>query len=338
MSNLTDVNLNYVIAVESRGRLLGVSVAALWPLPFGSDCEVRQERTGSRANNWVRTTSVHAVERHGLPGEAGSDAGSNVKDREGALMALLQVMSRVDGPLGTRNTRTSLTELGFDLSESSVSRLLREADARKWTVRVGSKGRILSPEGRRRAADEVLSRRAAESLSEAVGVRDVKDLLDLLRARKAVESALAGDAARTPDPRDTEELYELLAVHRGAVGGSEMRSQPGLTLHRKIASMATNRTLSILADLVLAPHLDRVEAVLDIILGSRYAESSVVDEHAAVVDAIAAGDPEAAERVMNQHFENMIGQAESYIVGGNESMVVRLLDWMDGMGYGGNDA
>lgn len=254
-----------------------------------------------------------------------------MNDREGAMLALVEIFSVSPGPIGTRHARRELSKRGYDLSESSISRLLRETDRRGWTQAVAAKGRVLAAEGRRRATDAVLARRGSESVSRAVAVRDVKDLLDLLRARQAVESAIAGDAARSVNADDLKALRQIHDTHRGAVGSEAMIAQPGLMFHRKIAAMATNRMLKLAADMMLAPHLDRVESVLD--LAVRPAQDEVVDEHAQVLDRIANGDPAGAEQAMNEHFVSMIAAAEASVVGRDDQLIQRLLDWIEAGGH-----
>ncbi|MEU6889768.1 FCD domain-containing protein [Streptomyces viridosporus] len=242
------------------------------------------------------------------------------------MLALLQLMSASSGPLGTRNAQRELARRGMELSESSVSRLLREMDARGWTAPVGTKGRTLSREGRRRAAEAVLAHRASDSLQHAV--RDAKDLLDLLRARLAVESAVAGDAARAPQEDRLLRLQDLCDQHARVVGSAPMIEQPGLQFHRGVVEMSSNRMLKVAAEMMLAPHLDRVEAVLDTVLATRRDEEKVVAEHQAVLDRITQRDPTGAEEAMRAHFEAMIAAVETSIVGGNEVLVQRLLDWV----------
>jgi GntR family transcriptional repressor for pyruvate dehydrogenase complex len=249
-------------------------------------------------------------------------------DREEVLRALLAVLASAPGPVGTRAARLALAEMGIAVSESSVSRRLRELDERGWSTPVGAKGRVLSPDGQRRHAALEFSDRTTASIGQ-VDVRDVRDLLDLLHARKAVESAAAADAATHASATDLDELQQLVAHHRQAVGTTDMAQQPGLDLHRKVAAIAPNRMLKTLTGLVLAPHLDRVEAVLDIVLGSDDHQSTVVEEHQEIADAISARDPQAAERAMDAHFDKMIDAGQRLVAGESASVVSRLLSWME---------
>ncbi|MCM3659789.1 FCD domain-containing protein [Georgenia satyanarayanai] len=257
-------------------------------------------------------------------------------DREEVLRALLAVLASAPGPIGTRAARLALEEMGIAVSESSVSRRLRELDERGWSVPVGAKGRVLSPDGQRRHAALEFSDRTTASIGQAVDVRDVHDLLDLLHARKAVESAAAADAATHASTADLDDLQRLVAQHRQAVGTPDMAHQPGLDLHRRVAAIAPNRMLKTLTGLVLAPHLDRVESVLDIVLGSDSHQSDVVEEHQQIADAICSRDPEAAERAMDAHFDKMIDAGQRLIVGESASVVSRLLSWMETSAHSGH--
>lgn len=246
-------------------------------------------------------------------------------DQDGILRALLAVLGTSTEPVGTRTARQSIQEMGYSLSESSVSRRLREMDARGWTVSVGTKGRILSPEGHRRLELSEQSGSGGAVVAQAIDVRDVQDMLQLLHARKAVESAAAADAAVHASEEDLAELAALVQKQRQALGTSDMAHRPGLDVHRKIASMSRNRMLKLLTGLLLAPHLDSVEAVLDITLGSEDDQRSVAEEHDALLDAIATRDPKRALAVMDEHFDKMIDAGEALIAQGDAEVVNRLL-------------
>lgn len=253
-------------------------------------------------------------------------------DRNGVLHALLAVLDNSSAPIGTRSARLALKEMGLSMSESSVSRRLRELDARGWTTPVGTKGRVLSAEGRQQLVEFEKTGRAVPRTGPAVDVRDVRDVFDLLYARKAVESAVAADAAIHATSEDIEKLQTLVLDHREALGTDRMLDQPGLDLHRRIAAIAPNRMLKLLTGVVLAPQLDRVMAVLDIVLGSKTHQHSVVDEHQEIVEAIIDRDPERAEKAVKDHFDNMLAAGEKFSLGEGAPMVERLLTWMDSQG------
>jgi GntR family transcriptional regulator, transcriptional repressor for pyruvate dehydrogenase complex len=272
----------------------------------------------------------HSTERSGIGlTNARSDGhdrkGTTLKDREGAMAILAQIMATNPEPLGTRYAALELEARGVEMSESSVSRLLRAMDSRGWTTPVGTKGRVLSAEGRRQAAESVLADRTSASLKHPV--KDVEDLLDLLRARRAVESAVAGDAARSPDQESLQSLERLCDLHHQHIGEAPMIDQPGLTFHRAIVAMCGNRMLKVAGEMMLAPHLDRVESVLDTILATRRAEEQVIAEHREVFEFIRSGDAAGAEGAMRAHFDAMIAATENSVVGDSQFLVEQLLRW-----------
>lgn len=116
--------------------------------------------------------------------------------------------------------------------------------------------------------------------------------------------------------------------HARVVGSAPLIEQPGLRFHRGVVGMSTNRMLKVAAEMMLAPQLDRVEAVLDTVLATRRDEEKVVAEHRAVLDRITHHDPAGAEEAMRTHFEAMIAAVETSVVGGNEVLVQRLLEWV----------
>ena len=253
-----------------------------------------------------------------------------LRDREGTMLALLGTVADSREPVGTRTAATALQErYDTKLSESTVSRLLQEMDRRGWTTPVGTKGRVLTPEGRARHEKLVISTRASDTFSSAISVHTVAGLLELLHARKAVESAVAADAANHCSPEDVKELEQLTQVQADELAVEPMNGRSGLLFHRKIAEMATNAMLKVLSGVVLAPQLDHIEDVMDIILGEHHQELSVIDHHRAILEAIEAGDADAAEAAMDRHFAEMIGEAEKYLVGRNASVVSKLLEFME---------
>jgi GntR family transcriptional repressor for pyruvate dehydrogenase complex len=253
-----------------------------------------------------------------------------LRDREGTMLALLRVLAEANAPVGTRTAASALLD-SYDtkLSESSTSRLLQEMDTRGWTAPVAAKGRILTSEGRRRHEELVLSVQASATLTDAVTVRNVQDLLELLHARKAVESALAADAAMRATDEDVQILEVLLQAQSEATTAPSKDDPVGLHFHRRIADMAGNSMLKVLAGIVLAPQLNHVEELMDIILGTHQQESSVLGQHQAVITAIGARDATAAEAAMDAHFEQMISEAEQFLVGRNADVVARLLEFME---------
>lgn len=249
-----------------------------------------------------------------------------IKRREEAQFAILGAVVESDVPLGTRDLHVALVDKGFDLSESSTARLLRELDERGWTVPLGSKGRVSTTAGRH-AWNERLN--VSTAAGHGLDVRDLEDLLDLLSARKVVESAIAEEAARTATAEDVQELRDLASRHHSAVGGSGLVKRPGLQIHRKIASISSNKIMHALSNILLAPTFDRVESVLDVVIGANEEQSAVASHHDIIIDAIEARDEARARQLMAEHFDTMIADVRRHVEMGNGNLVARLLQWAD---------
>lgn len=253
-----------------------------------------------------------------------------LRDREGTLLALLGIIAESAEPVGTRTAASALhQQYDTKLSESTVSRLLQEMDRRGWTTPMAAKGRVLTPDGRARHDKLVISTQASDTLSSAISVHTVAGLLELLHARKAVESAVAADAANHCTPEDVKELARLTQVQSDEFAVEPTQGWSGLLFHRKVSEMAANPMLKVLSGVVLAPQLDHIQVVMDLILEEHHQEKSMVDHHRAILEAIEAGDADAAEAAMDRHFTEMIGEAEKYLVGRNASVVAKLLEFMD---------
>jgi len=252
-----------------------------------------------------------------------------LRDREGTMLALVGILAEAGEPVGTRTAAGALKDqYDTTLSESTVSRLLQEMDQRGWTTPIATKGRALTAEGRARHQERLLATRASTTLSSAISVHTVAGLLELLKARKAVESAVAADAAGNCTPKTSPNCGSSPAAGGRARAGAHRRSLgPDLppqgrrdeperhaegALRRRPRPAAGSRR-------VCDGHHP----------GEHHQELSVIDHHRAIVDAIEAGDAPAAEAAMDRHFAEMICEAEQFMVGRNADVVTRLLEFME---------
>jgi GntR family L-lactate dehydrogenase operon transcriptional regulator len=102
-----------------------------------------------------------------------------------------------------------------------------------------------------------------------------------------------------------------------------------MEFHRLLAELSGNRVLQAVSALIHGPGLDATEALLDVIAGTHGSEVESVEEHRAVLEAIAAGDPERAEAAMLAHLDRLIEETlEFAATAANENLVDRLLRWM----------
>jgi DNA-binding FadR family transcriptional regulator len=242
--------------------------------------------------------------------------------------ALLEILESATHPVGSRQATQALREQGLKLSESTVSRLLRKLDAQNLTTPVDGKGRVLTAEGRRRLETATNLPAASETLASVPDIRNARELLDLLYARRTVEREVAREAALRAQPEDIAALEELLEDHRTRLDQGLTGRGPALEFHRRIGAASRNPVLMQLTEHVLDRRLDELEAVLDVVVGAHHSEHLSVDEHAAVLAAIRAGKPDEAERAMERHVSRLIREVEEDLGSDRAGIYERFLTWM----------
>ncbi|MCW5656123.1 MAG: FadR family transcriptional regulator [Burkholderiaceae bacterium] len=156
-------------------------------------------------------------------------------------------------------------------------------------VRVGSGVHVLG--------DAELAARPARTLGNASGP------FEIIRARQVVEGELAALAARRMTKAQVATLRDLLARMDGDIAAGSMPIHSDRQFHLCIAEAADNapllRTVTELYDERNNPLFES--------FGHHFENASTwrraLVEHAAVVDAIAARDAEAARRAMQRHLQ-----------------------------------
>ncbi len=125
---------------------------------------------------------------------------------------------------------------------------------------------------------------------------------EVFEARRAIECAIAAKVAAGAPRKDVAALREWVASEAAAYARGDDRGGLRLSIefHRRLAGMAANA--------VLARFLDEIvfRTPLIALTHRGHAPSSCgVDDHLALVDAIAAHDPDRAVEVMRAHVDNL---------------------------------
>jgi DNA-binding GntR family transcriptional regulator len=181
-------------------------------------------------------------------------------------------------PPGERLIEVQLSER-YDVGRAAIRSALVELDAQGLVRRETNRGATV--------------RRI--SVAEAVEITEARAALESLVARRAAERATAADR---------KELRALVADMRRAVKRDDKPGYSRLnrTLHATLPRIARHRV----ADDLIANLRDRAvhhQFQLSVMPG-RAAES--LAQHEAIVDAVVAGKPAAAERAMRNHLESVI--------------------------------
>jgi len=241
---------------------------------------------------------------------------------------LLQAIGLSSTPVGSRRAADALRDEGIEVSESTVSRLLRRLDHQKLTEAQEAKGRILTAEGRRLVASLSERDRREQILRDASGVHDIDELLDLLYARRGVEREAARAAARRATDADIRRLEELVADHQARIDNGRIIRHGALNFHKVIGEMTNNRLIAAMMEVLFEPVMDQTEAILDVIIGSHHSEQRSVEEHLEIMEAIVQRDPERADAAMAAHLGRLIAETEEFAATHQDDLVERMLTWM----------
>ncbi|TYP59882.1 FCD domain-containing protein [Thermosediminibacter litoriperuensis] len=224
---------------------------------------------------------------------------------------ILKAIADSQAPIGSGYVRENLKLQGYEVSEATAGRILREMDAEGYTEKVGFKGRILTPYGMeklRELEQEQKINHYGNELINVIKVTGRKELLDMLVARKVIEGQLARLAAQYITQKEIKEMEEILEAQKKHLEEGVSIADDDVKFHKLIAQAARNRVLDAALDLIrqhgqLSPVLEYIR---------KKVKSKVLLDHEKIFESIASRDPEAAEAAMVKHIENLVFDVEKY--------------------------
>jgi len=143
---------------------------------------------------------------------------------------------------------------------------------------------------------------------------DVADARRVYEVRARLEGLLARDACERARPDDVDRLQRLVTVMDAVRDHEDEVLRVGAQFHGEIEAIADNRWCSALLRQIRG-HVDRYRTLA---ARGRVGTTDHVDEHRAVADAIASGDPAAAEAAMNAHIDRSAALAEQALRTGDD--------------------
>lgn len=163
-------------------------------------------------------------------------------------------------------------------------------------IRSGEPARVTSP------TPEVLIRELAGAVRSLMTTRE--GVSSFQNARVLMEVALVRHAARHATPGEVSALREALDANRAALGDRDRFSATDNAFHARIVAVARNPVIDA-AYAGLSEWLFEQRRIAMLYPGS---PQRAVDAHTRIFEAIAAGDPDAAEIAMRTHLEDVIHQ------------------------------
>lgn len=232
-------------------------------------------------------------------------------ERQRLLFFILKAIENSQVPVGSGYIRNSLQMQGFDISEATVGRLLRQLDIKECTEKIGFKGRKLTDIGKRKLEElerENTINHYGEELLNVIRVTGKQELLDALMARKAIESQLAKLAAMYITDEEIQEMKQVIKRQQMHVNEGISIAEDDVEFHKIISKAARNRVLDAAMDLIrqhgqLSPMLEYIR---------KEVKSTVLLEHKNIYKAIASRKPELAEQAMVRHIEKLERDVKKY--------------------------
>jgi DNA-binding GntR family transcriptional regulator len=135
----------------------------------------------------------------------------------------------------------------------------------------------------------------------------VEEARNICEARLMAERTMARFAAERATQQDMKKMRGLVEQERAAWDAEDVRLAVTMSrdFHRAVADAVSNPVL----EDILANLLSR-SALTQAVYAARGAAGCLCDDHAALLDAIEAGDADRAEAVMVEHIQNLVNRLD----------------------------
>lgn len=219
---------------------------------------------------------------------------------------ILSYLAQSEGPVGSGQLFLSLRDR-YGLGQASIGRKLQEMDRAGYTRRLGYKGRVITPQGKKRLKEllqEVLKRANHQHFLECLDVSNLNRLLDVLAVRKVLEKEAARTAAMKATHEDLREIQRALEAQRASIatGDEETASREDAEFHDLVAKASKNEVLRRALRLVagesgFSAYTSQMRA---------RAGGSLGVDHFEIFERIRARDPAGAEAAMAAHIDSVM--------------------------------
>jgi GntR family transcriptional regulator, transcriptional repressor for pyruvate dehydrogenase complex len=130
---------------------------------------------------------------------------------------------------------------------------------------------------------------------------------DLVEARRHLEEILAGLAAERRDTADLQQLHHLLDEMQASGGDPDRFVAADVAFHLRVTEAARNETLGG----VVAGIRTLLQVWISRVIHAAESFEPSVTEHAAILIALDAADPEAARTAMRAHMDGAVSRLEA---------------------------
>jgi GntR family transcriptional repressor for pyruvate dehydrogenase complex len=218
--------------------------------------------------------------------------------------AVLSLLIDADKPTGASVIHERLLGQGFQLSEPTVGRLLREFDRLGYTTSEGRLGRLVTSKGRahlQRLEDTSSRDRNAKQFLQSLRAETLADVLNVVVARRGIEREIARAAAINATAEDIAALH----THDRRIRDGEIVDG----LHGLLSTAAHNPVLDSVMRLIT--HDPDIGRLIGELLRER-GKLLDIGFNRRVIDAIERRDPDAAEAAVLAHLDEVLDTVQEF--------------------------
>lgn len=225
--------------------------------------------------------------------------------------AILRLVAEHEGPIGQGNLNLFLRRQGVMLSTPTVGRKLQALQFDGLLRKVGVDGRVITERGLNVLHEwdaEARLRGSGEALLAALQRGDKKHIVDLLTARRVIECETAALAAQHASPKAIRRMEEILERQRAGIVAGGLGIDEDVRFHETIAEVSGNTVLRSLVS-ILRQHrrYNFLITSMRTVVGTQ-----LVVEHAGILDAIRAHEPQHAREAMDYHLRKLTDDLSTY--------------------------
>lgn len=226
---------------------------------------------------------------------------------------IFERIAKEDMPIGAVSLHEMLEENGFSLSVTAVSRLLRAYRKDGSLERVKNQGHILTARGeerRRRLASEMALNETMKELTDMENDDRAGKILGILTARRAIEVEASYRAALNATEEDIAKMDAIIRQQYLEMERDEDYSIESANFHRAVLDAAKVPLL-----LTLYNFIGLSNQWQNFFIGTfKFYNTPMNLAHEEILSAIKRRDAERASRLMSDHMDRVIRNAEKLIL------------------------
>lgn len=243
-------------------------------------------------------------------------------ENDAVTFLIASIIEDSASPIGAWTLKEKLKECGIDYGTATVGRYLKELDSQGLTEQKSNQGRILTERGQQwlsKISNNVTRAQIHKQSSKALKIDSYSDLVDLIQARKAIETAGVALAVEQATDEDLVKLKQAVIKHYRYVAESRDPTDPALEFHSIVAEISHNRFIKAMLDMLIFEERT-IEDNMDQLVTRKRGDTYVV-EHDDISSAIVERNAEKAISLMSQHLDALLSAVREQIqmMSGEES-------------------